>query len=161
MVSHQPGDRDEAVSCGMSAVDWSYDRSHQLTFPAVHYIKQNGERLGGRAFPAMRLVRVVGKLQEVHAGRLQNNVMCARMNRWWHWIARSATDSLCHFNQADSLYVRCFSEVGFVQRVGEIFLRLESTLFPAWWKDPGGATGLPVRTTEFTSLRTGVIERRT
>lgn len=51
---------------------------------------------------------------------MRDNSIGSWIKGWRHLCGRSAIDTLCHFSQMESLYVRSFEEVGYKKRLSEL-----------------------------------------
>lgn len=135
MASLQPGHKKTAGGA-TSRVDWSYDRRKLRPFTVEQYIEEYSDWLHCCHLSAKRLTSYVREICELCTRRLQDTGVTAWVNQQWQWGGCSASDSLCHFNRKQNLYVCCIKEVGYEQHAGDILQQLEVICFTERLDDP-------------------------
>lgn len=105
------------------------DRHDPLPSPVVQYIERYGAHLDGHRLAAICLVGNAKEIRDVRISRLCNTAVGTCITLWCQRGGTSAMDSLCHYPETTSSFIKWLEEVGYERRVGDILGQLRALPF--------------------------------
>lgn len=124
----------------------SIDRHNPAAKPVEQYIKRSSAHVYGHVVAALLVTNHGKEIRDVCTGRMHDTAVSVWVKWLWNWGERGATDVLCQFMDICSPFLRCFEEVNYERRTGDILVHLQGTCFPEWPFDWLNCSVLPFPT---------------